>query len=159
MPNEKKDDGFVPLLFVSQGLRENPRGELILRLQRVAEHDEHTLLGEPLTFDANKNTRRLYAGMVYSMESKPDCSTVRPSTAMWKGAFADPARAAEWQALSQAAVTARQARKQEKSETNQALLTALAPFRKAYWRTNDLGQRALEVLVLKALRTRPSHNE
>lgn len=111
--------------------------------------DQGQLLGEPLPFAISKNNRRLKIGCVYELEASE--TEARFSTAVFVREWQNTDDRLKWECESERAEQIERANKMQK-EVEPALAESLDPLRKIYNRTDSLGKRAIESMVLSYLR-------
>lgn len=144
------EQALVPVVVVCAGRRRDVTskgGKLHVELR--------TDDGAPHYFKAKGETGRLVVGGRYEVQaSGPDLGTIVPKY-RYLGTVAEdePAQVAAWLAASRAAdVAARAARDEAREKRRDAVAELLRPIRKQYARLDSTGRRALEVVVLAALR-------
>lgn len=93
-------------------------------------------------------------GGIYTWDT--DSTSWYPGSVKYVGSYADQdkAQVIQWAIKAQVHSATRDARRLEKKEATRNLIReTMAPLNQAYWSTNVQGKRALEVLVLEALRS------
>lgn len=104
-------------------------------------------------FSAKKRMRDLVVGGVYTLAGTEDLSTIRPAPTYVR-MFADEPQVVAWRTASRAVELARQVKARlAKAKRRDYLAELLEPIRREYSKAVGLNRLAIEVEVLRALRS------
>lgn len=119
---------------------------------------EKELVGEDKYFEDGKDMKRYSVGAVYEIETTPlneKQRSYRLRGATFKWLWGGPERD-EWKLLNDASeMQATLFKKEKDAKAELKTLESLDPIRRAYWKTNATGRMALELAILKYIRSMP----
>jgi len=126
---EEKPRSRIKLVFV--GVRQSMKNDMMYVFHKIME-DGITLEKESRSYSKLKNIG--CAGSIWSVEVSPDQeSTIYTNTMKYEGMWGSTYKVVEWQALSDAAITAIGLERRKAKETsNNEVFECLEPLRKAY---------------------------
>lgn len=141
---------MVDKLFAYVGLRPGADGGSVAGIVPV-DDDCRLAGGDPVWYEASKSLRRLIVGYVYRIKVSPDGKSVASSSARPVRSFAGDALT--WRVLNDQQLQAEHARRLErKYKERNEIEEAVAPLRRAYHALPYAARRAMESMVLEALR-------
>lgn len=111
--------------------------------------EEGKLVGKERYFAIKANNRRTRPGAVYELEASGDSAAF--STMLYDSTWPDESDRLRWEAKAEEVEQTERANKLEK-EIRPAFAEALDPIRKFYDRTDAIGRRTIESMVLSYLR-------
>ncbi len=149
------DTEFVSQLWVYVGRAKITGGKLGSAWLPVMEYEgdgRGKLAADTIAYGEKKRTRRVIGG-VYRIETKPDQSSARLSTAAYVEPWADRNAVMQWEAAENAVAVAEESKRVAKNVTPE-MLRALEPIRKQYGKTmSGVRRMAIELQVLAYLRS------
>lgn len=147
MQQQKIPEGYELQQWVCQGRDFLTGGKLGYGFQQVK---DGKLVGEPFYYPSVKS---VYPGGIYSIIAKPDQASAKFGTKQYVGEWEDKAAVMKWDAKDQATMIRHRAEQLEKkAAAHDTIGECIKPLAPIYQRTDSFGRRAIEALLLEALR-------
>lgn len=146
-------------LVVCAGRRRIETGQMGVKFYPIGDAMTE-LTGAAMLYRLTRDTRRFVTGGIYLVKLAADGTGMYTSQAQYKGKWEARSSVATWEAETRAEEVAHRLQKEEADgKRTSELKQLLKPLRVQYSKLDTLGQQAMEVAVLRVLRTRVSKQE